>query len=647
MHSLLARQIKKSKIDSFSEINSAKFAELISLISSMYKDHDEETLAIQHTMQQLNLDMTHVYEKLKGRMSAVAETMPDMMALINGNSECIELFSIGEQKIFSKEEFDDSLSNIHNLFKIKYGIDVLKVLVEEAVQTKKLQMLEIAIDNYIIDINIMTTGLIENDQTTLILSLRDVTEQRISYKKLEFLAIHDSLTGLYNRRFFQTKLQELMQNKITNTKIAILYLDLNKFKEINDIMGHDIGDEILKESSKRLLKVKRNLDFLFRMGGDEFVYICLGIKNKKEIKILSEVIEQEFNRPFIIDGKNYSMKTSIGVSFYPDDTKDLSQLVNYADEAMFYAKKEANVNCYFFQKKIADKIEKRRTIEHKIRSALENDAFYLVFQPQVELDTQKIIGVETLIRWVDKELGFIPPDKFIKIAEQSSLIFQIDEWVVKNSCKIILKWQKQNLPPFKVAINLSRRELGYRKNIENIISIIKDSGINSQRFEFEITESALFENEQKSIQNLKLLKDFGCSISIDDFGTGYSSLANLRNFAFDKIKIDKSFIDGILLDKYNLAIIKSTINLAKNLDIPIIAEGVEDKRQYTLLKELACDQIQGYYFYKPLAEEVITSIPVDKFKLTTFISHLSKIKNNKPHSPMHKTKSITQCHLLK
>ncbi len=614
MHSLLSRQIKKSKIDSFYDVDVAKFTKLTSLVSSMYEDHDEETLSIQHTMQKLDADMNQVYEKLRGRMSAVAETMPDMIALINSKCECIELFSLGEQKIFSKEEMGNSLCDINTLFIIKYKIDVVANLVTEAVKTKKLQMLEFSIGNYIIDISIMTTGLVENDKTTLILSLRDVTQQRNYQQKMEFLAKHDGLTGLYNRRFFQIKLQELKHERYNDTKIAVLYLDLNKFKEINDTMGHDIGDEVLVESAKRLLGAKRESDFLFRIGGDEFVYICIDIKEREEIKVLCAVIENSFSKPFIVNDKNHVMKTSVGVSFYPEDTKDIDQLIKYADEAMFYAKKETNTYYTFFEKEMAQKQEKRQKIEQKIIVALENDAFYLMFQPQVSLQSGKIIGVEALIRWEDKELGFIPPDEFIKIAEQSSLIFQIDTWVVKNCCEAILEWEKLNLPLVKVAINLSSKELVYRKNIENIIDIIAKSGITPERFEFEITESALIEDAKNSLQNLSLLQLYGCSVAIDDFGTGYSSLSHLRDFAFDKIKIDKSFVDGLLVDKYNLAIIKSNITLAKNLDITIVAEGVEEEAQYLYLKELGCEQIQGYYFFRPLTYEVFTSLCLDKFE---------------------------------
>ncbi|HFS82685.1 MAG TPA: EAL domain-containing protein [Epsilonproteobacteria bacterium] len=629
MHKILRRQLKKAKIDNFEEIEPQKFSRFISLVDQMYQDHEDDEHALQYTMNKLNSEMTSLYKRLenasKGRMQAVAGTMPDMMVLIDSDGRCVELFSLGEQKVFGPEDFDPSVCNMYRIFEENKTVQLLQKLIEHALATKNLQVAESQFGDHFFEMRIMATGLQENGKDTLILTIRNITQQRKSHDRLIYTATHDGLTDLYNRTYFQERLRQLAGDLQAGEKITILYMDLNKFKEINDIMGHDVGDKVLIEAARRLKSVAKESDIIARVGGDEFIYVCLDGNNRRHAEALAEMIVRQFDAPFEIEGLKLKVHTSIGISIYPDDAANIEQVVHYADESMYCAKREEDIHYCVFQQQIADALEERYRIEHKIKKALVNDEFHLVYQPQVELESLKITGVETLIRWEDPEMGFIPPDKFITIAEQSSLIFQIDEWVIKNICKTVLSWERLGLPPFIVAMNLSRKELGYRKNIENIAWIIQNSGIDPRRLEIEVTESALFENEMGAINNLQLLQNLGCHISIDDFGTGYSSLANLRNFTFDKIKIDKSFVDHIVTDPKDLSIVKLTIGLAKELGMRVIAEGVEDARQYELLKSFGCDEIQGYYFYQPLKAEQISVISLANFQLTTLERHLRRL----------------------
>ena len=623
MHKLLARQLKKSHIKP-DEID-AKWSKLLHLVSSMYCDLDEELFAMQHTMKKLDEDMHQVYEKMRGRISAVAETMPDMIVLINSQAVSIELFSIGEQQIFSREEIAASHVNIHELLMQKYHIGVLAEMVHEALKTKTLQVKELEIAEYIIDISVMATGLLEKNERTLILSVRDVTLQRKAQKNIEYIAQHDGLTALYNRRFFNLTLERLKKEVSGDDFIAMLYMDLNKFKEINDTLGHHAGDIVLKEAAKRLLSLRQKGDLLFRLGGDEFVFICFGRENREEIERFSATIAKTFAEPFLIEGTMYSLSASIGIATYPEDSRNFDKLMRFADEAMFFAKTHPDMAYTFFKPEMIEAQERSQKIQDRIQIALHEDRFTLHFQPQVALDAENIVGVEALIRWHDDELGFVPPDEFIPVAEESTSILAIDAWVVRHVCKAIARWQQENLPPLRVAVNLSRVGLGSRDNMEKLIAIIQESGIDPGRLEFEITESALLENEHSSLQNLSLLKELGCSVAIDDFGTGYSSLSNMRHFSFDKIKIDKSFIDNILINKSDLAIVKSTIALAHNLEAVVVAEGIEEKEQALLLKRLGCEQIQGYYYYKPCDEKRLWALDRSCFQAANTEIQLSEV----------------------
>ena len=623
MHKLLARQLKKSRIK-VDEVDT-KCAKLLDMVSAMYFDVDEEMLAMQHTMKKLDEDMQQVYAKMRGRISAVAETMPDMIVLINSQAVSIELFSIGEQKLFSREEIASPYVNIHELFKQKYQVGIVSQMVQEALQTKTLQVRELEIAEYIIDISIMATGLVEKNERTLILSVRDVTLQRKAQRNIEYIAQHDGLTTLYNRRFFNLTLERLQKEISEDTFIALLYLDLNKFKEINDTLGHHAGDIVLKEASKRLQLLKEEEDLLFRLGGDEFVYICFGRANRKDVESFSTKISEKFKEPFLIEGNNYSLSTSIGIAIYPEDSTNFDDLVRFADEAMFFSKTHPDRAYTFFKPEMIEVQEQSQKMQDKIQSALYEEKFTLHFQPQVSLDTENIVGVEALIRWYDDEFGYVPPDQFIAVAEESTAILAIDVWVVRHVCEAIVRWQCENLPPVKVSVNLSRAGLGSRENMKKLITIIQESGIDPGRLEFEITESALLENAQSSLENLALLKELGCSIAIDDFGTGYSSLSNMHRFAFDKIKIDKSFIDKILTDKTDLAIVTSTISLARNLETVVVAEGIEKKEQAILLKSLGCDQIQGFYYYKPCDEKRLWKLDRNCFQTADTEVQLSEV----------------------
>ncbi len=358
MHKLLIRQLKKSNIKC-NEIDDERWIKLLELVSSMYHDLDEEILAAQHTMKRLDEDMHAVYDKMRGRMSAVAETMPDFIVLINSQCASIELFSLGEQKIFSREEIDVPYMDIHALFDRKYQIDILQEMVQEALKTKKLQVRELEIAGDIIDVSVMATGFTENSEKTLILSMRDVTLQRKAQKNIEYIAHHDGLTGLYNRRYFNMTLEKLKKELPYAQKIAILYLDLNKFKEINDTLGHHAGDFVLKIAADKLLAVKGKEDLLFRLGGDEFVFICYGMETRDQIETFCQNIISAFAQPFVMEEAEYRLSTSIGVAVYPDDGRDFDQLIRHADEAMFFAKTEPGRHYAFFRPNMAEVDEKQ------------------------------------------------------------------------------------------------------------------------------------------------------------------------------------------------------------------------------------------------------------------------------------------------
>jgi diguanylate cyclase (GGDEF)-like protein/PAS domain S-box-containing protein len=434
----------------------------------------------------------------------------------------------------------------------------------------------------------------------------DITERKVAEERVQFLAYYDALTGLPNRTLLEDRIAIALGGaRRRKERIACLFLDLDRFKIVNDTLGHSVGDTLLQEVAERLKKWVREQDTVARVGGDEFVIMLTGLQLASDAAAAAERVVDLVTSEFSIHGHSLNVTCSVGISMFPENGMDGETLVKNADAAMYSAKQKGPNNVEFFTEDLNVQMVERLKLESGLRLALERKEFYLVYQPQMDIATEKIVGVEALLRWQNPELGLVPPDRFISIAENSGLIVPIGEWVLRTACAQARKWQDEGLAAVPVAVNVSAvqfRQDGFRDLIKNVL---RETGLAPQYLELELTESLLLTNADVMFSVLRELNEMGLMLAIDDFGTGYSSLSYLRQFPVKKLKIDRSFIRNVALNPSDAAITTAIIGMAKSLGLKVIAEGVENEAQMSFLREHRCDEIQGYYFSRPItASEV-------------------------------------------
>lgn len=432
--------------------------------------------------------------------------------------------------------------------------------------------------------------------------LTDITEKKKAQRVIDYLSHHDALTGLPNRILVRDRVkQAIAAAKRDKHKIALLFIDLDNFKSINDSLGHASGDVLLEVISHRLRESIRGTNTVSRFGGDEFLVVLSHITASDAVVAVCSKILEDITKPARIDGYELSTSCSIGVTVYPDDGDDFDSLLRKADSAMYYAK-DAKGNTYrFFDSKMnADAIEQVE-LRHGLRIALERNEFVLHYQPQIDLSSGAVIGAEALIRWQHPELGLLPPGKFITLAEDSGLIVPIGEWALREACRQAMAWRKQGLPDLVMAVNLSAIQFRRGNLDETVIAALRDSGLDPQFLELELTESILIGDTENVLQTVKRLKTLGVKLSLDDFGTGYSSLSYLKRFAVDKVKIDQSFIRDMDKNPSDEAIVRAIIQMSKSLGLRTIAEGIEEEHLIKYLQIYHCDEAQGYYYSRPMA----------------------------------------------
>jgi len=433
----------------------------------------------------------------------------------------------------------------------------------------------------------------------------NITESVEKQKMIEFLAYHDSLTGLPNRRKLIEKFEFLASlAKRENKKIALLYLDMDNFKMINDTLGHNAGDELLKNIAKRLKESIRNTDFIARIGGDEFVILLYGINSKQETKKVVKKLINVLSKPVNIKNNNIIATFSIGGAVYPDDAENFENLLKYADIAMYEIKEKGKNNYAFINENIKKYSDNFYKTVDELKNALKNNELILYFQPKIDIVNNKIYGAEGLIRWNHPKKGVLTPYHFIPFAEKSGLITKIDEYVLKLAFKTLKKWQTdENLKYLNLAINISANKFKEEDFVENLKNLLEKYKINPSNLEIEITETLSMDNIEYTIFVLRKLKSLGFKIALDDFGTGYSSLNYLKKIPFDTLKVDQSFVMDLENDKDDLVITEMIVQIAKVLNKTTVAEGVENEKILDIVKGLGCNLIQGYYFAKPMDEK--------------------------------------------
>jgi diguanylate cyclase (GGDEF)-like protein/PAS domain S-box-containing protein len=458
----------------------------------------------------------------------------------------------------------------------------------------------VRLDGKRIDVEMTTMPIFYEGRVARQIVGRDISQRKKAERTIQYMAYYDALTGLPNRNMFKKKLNETL-NRQNNQKVAVLFLDLDRFKIINDTKGHTIGDLVLKVVAKRLRKAVQNDGMVSRQGGDEFLILLEDIDQEKVVKVAERILD-EFSTPIEVNHQEFFVTPSIGISIYPVDGEDEEKLIKHADTAMYLAKERGKNTFQFYTSNLQGLASRKMEIENGLRKALEQEHLTLHYQPQVELETGKIVGVEALIRWQHPIHGMIPPSEFIPLAEETGLIVLLGKWVLRKACEQNKRWQNLGLHPIPIAINISVRQLQDDDFIELVTKVLNETGLDPRYLELEITES-IMQNIERSTCILNQLKELGVKISIDDFGTGYSSLSYLKHLPIDGIKIDKLFIDDITHQSNQGAMVKTIIDMGHHLKFNVIAEGIEKQEQVSFLKQHACKIGQGYYFSKPIPAE--------------------------------------------
>ena len=447
----------------------------------------------------------------------------------------------------------------------------------------------------------MTTKELEEHRRTLEQRVKERTEELMKANaELDKLATHDVLTGLPNRMMFSQLLNRAIQSARRHKRqFAVFFTDLDRFKIINDTLGHEAGDQLLQEIAMRLKQALRSVDVVARLGGDEFVILVDEVNDLSQVGTVAHKILSAASKPMVLMGEECRVTVSIGISIYPKDAEDEQSLMKTADIAMYSAKEDGKNNYKFYSKDIQSKSIERLSIETNLCSALERNEFSLHYQAKLDFKTGAITGVEALLRWQNPYLGSMTPTQFIPVAEETGLIVPIGRWVLKTACAQNVAWQRQGLPPVCMAVNLSLQQLTDDNLLEDIGTTLKDSGMAPNLLELEIAESMLMHHSERVIATLTKIKNMGVRLAIDDFGTGFSSLARIKRFPIDTLKVDRSFIRNIPQDTENKTITEAIIAMGKTLGLTVVAEGVETKEQMEFLQEHACDGMYGYFFNRP------------------------------------------------
>ncbi len=624
-HTLLAEQLKKHGIDN--KDITVPLLSLLEDISCAYEKGDIDKSHLEQSLEKITLELGENKHNLQAQIEqahASSDKLKESVELLQAtldaskegvvvidekaqvevcNDAILEIFSVSKQELFDlvKENFLKKIKkHVENYDEVKEEMSFLfnnqGAYAQFTLKLSNKKILEC----------FSLPRIINNETVGRVWNIRDVTELKRSERESRYNAYHDRLTGLPNDTQFKERLEQTLKaNKDSTQKIAVLFLGLDGFKIVNDSLGREAGDELLKQVSRRLVGILRNEDILCRHAGDEFVLMLNGVNKIKVASQSAERIINVFEEPFNIHDQEISITASIGIALTPNDGDNHAQLTRNSDIAMYHAKSRGRNNYQFFSEGLERLSSHRLKIKNDLKYALENKEFYLMYQPKVSLKNGNIIGVEALIRW-KKEGQHIPPMEFIPIAEEYGLIIPISTWVIDTACQQIAKWNQAGFKDMKVAVNLSTRDL----ESEDMLSIIKGSversGISSRNLEIEITETAIMGDINAAIEVLQSMKDYGISVAIDDFGTGYSSLNYLKRLPISLVKIDKSFIDGLSSSKIDYAMVFSIISLAHILGDEVVAEGVEDLETITALKAMSCDYIQGYYYSRPVSPEEIT-----------------------------------------
>jgi diguanylate cyclase (GGDEF)-like protein/PAS domain S-box-containing protein len=544
------------------------------------------------------LDITDLKES-EERYRSLVEMSPDIIAVVG--SKKVEYMNEAGWRLVGASSAEEVIGKSPLLFAPIEIVETIRNKLsgfespEQARERFEFQVKRF--DGDTIDVEMAATPIFYEGRFAIQIVGRDITERKRAEKTIQNMAYYDSLTGLPNRNRFRHHLNNVLTQQ-ENNMLAVLFLDLDRFKIINDTKGHSVGDIILQKVATRLVMAVQTEGIVSRQGGDEFI-ILLEVLDKKGVTQVAERLLYEFSKPLVVNGQEFFVTPSMGISIYPIDGMDEETLIKNADTAMYQAKEHGKNNFCFYSANLNGISIRKMELENGLRKALEQHQFILYYQPQLSLKTGEIVGVEALIRWQHPVLGLIAPLEFIPLAEETGLIVPIGKWVLWEACKQRKAWENAGFCDFPIAVNISVRQFEDDNLIEYISTVLDEVGLNANHLELEITESIMRDLENSTI-TLNQLKELGVLLSIDDFGTGYSSLSYLKHLPIDKIKIDKSFVDDIIYHSNQGVMVKTIIDMGINLNFTVIAEGIETDEQLHFLRENECSVGQGYLFSKPI-----------------------------------------------
>jgi diguanylate cyclase (GGDEF)-like protein/PAS domain S-box-containing protein len=615
LHRLLTRQLRKLSLSPDQPPEPASWQELLSRIDQAYHDADQDRYTLERSLTLSSEEMQTLYQRQKSsyetRLHAIVGALHDLLFLNDEDGLYLEVLTARNDLLYRPAE-EIKGKTIHDIFPPEMAEQFLSTI-HKALQSQTLQVIEYNLNipsgSDWFEARIMPTELMVNGKQTVICLVRDISELRRSREALKHMATHDPLTGQANRKLFEERLDQAL-SRATRTGHAgtVMFLDLDRFKIINDSLGHAVGDELLKQVTGRLKEVCRTEDTIARLGGDEFALLIEDIDSKADAEHIADKILQRFSAPFFVQGHDLDITASIGITLFPLHGNDGSELIRQADATM-YSAKNAGRNCYrLFSHAISQRDQAAFSLERQLRRAIVNDELFLEYQPQFRLSDGQLTGLEALVRWRSPGRGLISPGEFIPIAETSGLIDEIGLWVFHSACEQAAAWDKEELEYCRLAINISRRQLMHNHLGHSLAEVLAATGARASRLECEITESAVIEEASVASHNLLAMSQLGLQLAIDDFGTGHASLANLKRFPLNRLKIDRTFVNDVGRDPDDEAIIRATVYLAHGLGLEVIAEGVENEIQKGFLRETGCDEIQGYLCGRPMPVEQATAL---------------------------------------
>jgi len=602
-----------------------EYADIISRVSDAYELNERETNILERSLFITSNELNERNDLLKNQLNELSDTQQQLehsISVLNATFDAIgEQVTVLDLKgnvvsanIMAREFFERFNLNAYNYFSqidtiIKKGnksADIIAQLKADSKQALSGEFESIDDKHY----SYRSLPQLKNGQLIgRVFCIRDISVEKEHEEIIHFQAYHDALTGLANRKLFMDRLEHsLTLARRGDSMTAVLFLDLDHFKRVNDTEGHKGGDELLIKMVERINHRLREQDTLARIGGDEFVILVELVKSKNNIENLCEALLETISKEFIINGRPQYVSSSIGIALYPQDGITPDSLLSNADMAMYDAKNNGKNAYRFYHRKLEAHAREQMDIERELRKAINNQELEIYLQPKIGLDCNQILGAEVLMRWFTASGESIPPDLFIPIAESTGLIKKIGEFAISSAISLLEQWQLEGIAPLKLAVNLSIIEFQDEHFIDYIIESISNSSISGDQLIIELTESIFMENKEKMSKTMHKLKHYGVAFALDDFGKGYSSFSYLQLLPIDYLKIDKSFLQNVITDEQSAAIAKCIIDIGHNLDLAIIAEGIEDQETLDYVSKTHCEMAQGFFMYRPMPSDSFTKL---------------------------------------